>query len=92
MYTIKRSGKFKKEFKKIQRAGNFDTKTFLFIIDALQEGEQLPENYKNHKLQGKFNGCSECHIKSDILLIYKPYKDERELHLLRIGSHSELFG
>lgn len=33
----------------------------------------------------------ECHLKSDLLLIYeKP--DTESLRLIRLGSHSELFG
>jgi mRNA interferase YafQ len=35
--------------------------------------------------------CRECHIKPDLLLIYKKAGRD-QLILVRIGSHSELFG
>ncbi|WP_332259111.1 type II toxin-antitoxin system YafQ family toxin [Helicobacter pylori] len=40
-------------------------------------------------LKGKWKPFRECHIKSDILLVYLVKDDE--LILLRLGSHSELF-
>lgn len=35
-------------------------------------------------------GYRECHIKPDLLLIYRKVDDDR-LVLARLGSHSELF-
>ncbi|WP_407260327.1 type II toxin-antitoxin system mRNA interferase toxin, RelE/StbE family [Klebsiella pneumoniae] len=35
--------------------------------------------------------CRECHIKPDLLLIYRK-SDADTLRLARLGSHSELFG
>ncbi|MBR5940452.1 MAG: type II toxin-antitoxin system mRNA interferase toxin, RelE/StbE family, partial [Neisseriaceae bacterium] len=35
-------------------------------------------------------GFRECHIKPDLLLIYK--KRDNCIQLVRIGSHSELYG
>lgn len=50
----------------------------------------LPERNRDHSLNGDWDGYHECHIKSDLLLIYnKPNKSV--LHLVRLGSHSELF-
>jgi mRNA interferase YafQ len=42
-------------------------------------------------LAGDWAGYRECHIKPDLLLIYKKPDDET-LRLARLGSHSELFG
>ena len=33
----------------------------------------------------------ECHLKPDLLLIYRLTADGKELELVRFGSHSELF-
>jgi mRNA interferase YafQ len=33
----------------------------------------------------------ECHIRPDLLLIYRIYNDKLILSLLRVWSHSELF-
>ncbi|WP_408941406.1 type II toxin-antitoxin system YafQ family toxin [Helicobacter sp. MIT 01-3238] len=61
------------------------------IITKLANDEPLEPKHKDHKLTGQYEGFRECHIKPDLLLIYK--KEERVLILtcLAIGSHSELF-
>ena len=40
-------------------------------------------------LKGQYKGCMECHIEGDFLLIWI---DEDAISLVRLGSHSELFG
>lgn len=56
----------------------------------LVEGLDLPERYKDHSLAGEWEGCRECHIKPDLLLIYET--SDEVVTLYRLGSHSELFG
>ena len=48
-------------------------------------------SYRDHPLSGKWKSYWECHVKPDLLLIYKK-PDSNALHLARLGSHSELFG
>ncbi|HMU31204.1 MAG TPA: type II toxin-antitoxin system YafQ family toxin, partial [Nitrospira sp.] len=43
-----------------------------------------------HDLSGDWAGYRECHIKPDLLLIYRK-SDSDTLRLARLGSHSELF-
>ena len=50
----------------------------------------LDEKYKNNALIGNYVDHLECHVQPDLLLIYKNTPDE--LTLIRLGSHSELFG
>ena len=50
----------------------------------------MKEKYCDHDLKGKWLGFRECHIKPDLLLIYK--KRDNCIQLVRIGSHSELYG
>ena len=59
------------------------------IISKLEAGLSLEEKYKDHKLSGNWANFRECHIKPDLLLIYKTTANE--LLLARLGSHSELF-
>lgn len=51
----------------------------------------IPEKNKPHMLTGNFHGCMECHIGSDYLLIWFDPDTDR-IDLVRLGSHSELFG
>ena len=47
--------------------------------------------YKDHALSGNYKNYRECHIKPDLLLIYKIEKSELILYAVHIGSHSDLF-
>lgn len=51
---------------------------------------ELPDKYRDHELVGEFKGVRDCHIKPDLLLLYRKI-DEDYLQLIRLGSHSELF-
>ena len=89
MYEIKTTTRFEKDLKLIKKRG-YDTKLLKEVIDILSKGEKLEEKYKDHYLQGNYSGFKECHIKPDLLLIYSNAGDT--LQLVRLGSHSELFG
>ena len=47
---------------------------------------------KPHLLTGNYKGALECHIEPDLLIIWVEYEEEKEISLLRLGSHAELFG
>ncbi|VAW11707.1 hypothetical protein MNBD_BACTEROID05-1010 [hydrothermal vent metagenome] len=77
--------------KKVNKNVSFSEDSFLFVVGELVKGETLDTKHQNHKLRGKFNGCYECHIQPDVLLVYKTDKKKQLIYLLRIGSHSDLF-
>jgi mRNA interferase YafQ len=61
------------------------------VLSILANDSPMPEKYQDHKLTGTWEGCHECHIRPNLLLIYeKP--DDKTLRLVRLGSHPELFG
>lgn len=59
------------------------------IISKLQRCETLSPSNVDHPLTGNWLGFRDCHIKPDLLLIYRI--DNNQLQLARIGSHSDLF-
>jgi len=61
------------------------------IITLLVQNEELDERYKDHKLTGNFKYLRECHIKPDLLLIYKKDDGILELSLVHVGNHGSLF-
>ena len=61
------------------------------IIDLLTEDKELPFNLHDHLLVGEFVGMRELHVKPDLLLIYRKIENE-SLQLVRLGTHSEIFG
>ena len=87
MRTIERSSAFKRDFKK---HGDIDA-ALIEVLYKLLNDDPLPEKYRDHSLIGDWDGYRECHVKPDLLLIYK-MSDENTLRLARLGSHSELFG
>ena len=62
------------------------------VLDLLLEGKSLPAKNRNHRLSGEFSDCFECHIRPDVILIYKYHENILHILLLRIGSHSRIFG
>jgi mRNA interferase YafQ len=93
MRTIERSSVFKRDYKregKGQHRATLDD-DLVPILTALADDRALDTKYRDHDLSGDWSGYRECHVKPDLLLIYrKPDKDT--LRLARLGSHSELFG
>lgn len=80
---------FKREVKKIK---NEKDKTELKrVLDILLKNQPLPPKYRPHQLSGNYKNYMECHIKPDLLLIYKIEKKELCLYVVHIGSHSDLF-
>ena len=89
-YTIIRTSQFKHDYKKALLRG-IDVAKLKNIILMLANGEALPEIYKDHALVGKYQGYRECHIQSDLLLVYKISENELVLSLFRFGTHSDIF-
>ena len=56
----------------------------------LAEGKPLPARMRDHPLVGGYDGCRECHISPDRLLVYK-IGQGLILYLTRTGTHSGLF-
>ena len=88
MYSIFRTVSFKKQYKKLSVS---DKELLKEIIILLAQNTELEEKYKNHKLTGNFKDLRECHVKPDLLLIYKINNDILELALVQVGNHNSLF-
>ncbi len=90
MYTIKPTTKFQKDLKRIKKRG-YDISLLTDVIKKLASGEVLPAKNKDHFLIGDYDGCRECHVTPDWLLIYEVVNDSLILYLTRTGTHSDLF-
>jgi len=89
VYEIFRTSSFKKDYKKLS---NNDKSIVKEVITLLVKDKELDIKYKDHQLIGNYQGCRECHLKPDLLLIYRMNNTLLELALTRVGSHSKLFG
>jgi mRNA interferase YafQ len=53
------------------------------------DSRSTPRRNFDHPLSGEWKDFRDCHIKPDLLLIYRK-PDKTNLELVRLGSHSEL--
>lgn len=90
MKEVKSGKRFKKDLKRYANQPN-KLKKLYEIVDKLRKGETLPAACRPHMLIGDFAGYMECHIESDYLLIWFD-EDANVIKLIRLGTHSELFG
>jgi mRNA interferase YafQ len=93
MRTIDRPGSFKRDYKREAKGQHRATldKDLVPVLKALATDQPLEPRHRDHDLTGDWIGYRECHIKPDLLLIYRKIGDD-VLALARLGSHSELFG
>lgn len=90
-YRLHLSKRYLKDLKLARRRG-LDESSLNEIIKKLMDGEPLPAKNRNHQLHGQYEGCWECHINPDWLLIYIKDEQIRIVSLHRTGTHSDLFG
>lgn len=91
MLKLRYGRHFKKDFKKSLKRKGQTVEKFKTVLEYLVNEKPLPEQYADHKLNGKYEGYRECHIMPDWLLIYRVEETTVTLILLRTGSHSDLF-
>ena len=91
MRTIRQTGKFKRDLKrenKGQHRAALQT-NFISIIASLAADEPLDLRRRDHALTGDWEDHRDCHVRPDLVLIYRK-PDAETLELVRLGSHAEL--
>lgn len=87
--ALTRLKSFIKDSDKIKLTDKHFTK-FIEYLYLLSQEQPLPTEAKDHALNGEWLDFREFHISGDVLVIYR-IEDEC-VKLVRIGSHSQLFG
>ena len=85
---------FLRDWDKLEASGRHDMNRIkeAMSILAINDGP-MPAEWKDHELEGKYEGYRECHVKGDLLLLYR-VETLSKIELLvfsRVGTHSELF-
>lgn len=91
MRTIERTGQFKRDYKR-EAKGTYRATLdadFMAVLIQLLSDEPLEPRHRDHALTGNWKDHRDCHIKPDLVLIYRK-PDPDILQLVRLGSHSEL--
>ncbi len=93
MRTIETSSAFRKDFKreKSGRHGKSLNGLLSSVLNLLASDRSLPAANRDHPLVGAWKDHRDCHLKPDLVLIYRLCGPD-VLQLVRLGSHSELFG
>ena len=91
MRTIKYTTQFKRDYKREKRKQHGITldDDLLKAVELLIIDIKLPSQMRDHPLAGNWKDHRDCHIKPDLVLIYRKTKHDI-LELVRLGSHSEL--
>jgi mRNA interferase YafQ len=89
MKTIEAGTRFKKDYARWIKGTPLEAE-FADLLRQLASGATLPAHSRDHTPQGPWRGSRDCHLRSDVVLIYQ--RNEKNIRLVRIGSHSELFG
>jgi mRNA interferase YafQ len=93
MRRIERTGAFLRDFRREKRGQHRRDIDSLVsgAVSLLADDKPLSEKNRDHGLSGDWRDHRGCHLKPDLLLIYRK-PDAKVLQLVRMGSHSELFG
>ena len=91
MRTIERTNGFKRDFKRLAKGARRSNwaSDLVEIIKTLASDAPLAQKHRDHALSGTWNDHRDCHVRPDLILIYRK-PDEETLQLVRLGSHSEL--
>lgn len=91
MQRIERTKQFKQDYRR-ELKGRHRTTLETDLVEVLQvliNNQPLAVKHRYHALTGDWKDYRDCHIKPDLILIYRKPNDE-VLQLVRLGSHSEL--
>ena len=86
--TLYPTTQFRRDVKK--QWAELITPDWVTVIYCLMNGHDIPKKYRDHALSGEWSAFVNVTSSRILLLIYET--DEHTVQLVRLGSHSELFG
>ncbi len=91
MREIRYTTRFKRDYKreKSGRHGKVIDAALMEVVNLLAADIPLSSVNVDHPLFGEWADHRDCHIKPDLILIYRK-PDDAHLDLVRLGSHSQL--
>lgn len=91
MRRIEHTGQFKRDYKREAKGRHRATldEDLMSVLKVLACDQSLEPRHCDHALAGDCKDHRDCHVKPDLVLIYRKPDDE-VLQLVRLGSHSEL--
>jgi mRNA interferase YafQ len=86
--TPKLTRRFKRDRRLMERR-NKDIKKLKKLMALIIAEAPLPRSCHEHLLHGDYEGCTECHVEPNWLLVYR-FEDDI-VHFARTGTHADLF-
>lgn len=73
MRTIEQTSQFRRDYKREAKGSNRPSLTsdFIAVVSDLANDQPLPAKYRDHALTGNWKDHRDCHIKPDLVLIYR---------------------
>ena len=90
MRTIRYTNRFKRDYKR-EKAGRYGKtldRELTEIARLLATDAPLPRKNFDHPLSGEWRDHRDCHVRPDLILIYRK-PDDATVEFVRLGSHSE---
>ena len=91
MREVRYTARFKRDYRREnsgQHSKRLDT-LLMEVVNLLAADTPLPRRNVDHTLSGEWKDFRDCHLRPDLILIYRK-TDDNGLELVRLGSHSEL--
>lgn len=85
---------FISDWKKLSHSGKHDMNILKEVMMLLIANDApLSAEWKDHKLKGDSRHLRECHVKGDLVLVYRieEVNDDGFITFVRAGTHSEIF-
>jgi len=91
MRRIERTKTFKRDYQRaVATPKHRDLENLLpAVLTLLATDTPLPAKYVDHALREEGRDFADCHVKPDLILIYRKI-DKEVLQLVSLGTHSEL--
>ena len=92
MRTIRPVNAYRRDYRRVKSNPRHQKLDDLLVplLELLANDQPLLAANRDHALFGEWVDHRECHVRPDLLLIYRK-PDPDTLQLVRLGSHSDLF-
>jgi mRNA interferase YafQ len=91
MREVRYTARFKRDYRR-EKSGRHSKRLdalLMEVVNLLAADTPLPRRNVDHPLSGEWKDFRDCHVRPDLILIYRK-TDDNGLELVRLGSHSEL--
>jgi mRNA interferase YafQ len=91
MREVRYTARFKRDYRR-EKSGRHSKRLdalLMEVVNLLAADTPLPRRNVDHPLYGEWKDFRDCHVRPDLILIYRK-TDDNGLELVRLGSHSGL--